>query len=134
MTGREYVQKHIVTVEDEPAIVDLLSYVLDAPQVLLTTCTDGAEGLAAIRDQVPDLVIMDLMLPVLNGWQVYDALREDEATRNLPVIILSVAGDESERREAFRGSEVDFFMNKPFDPRALRRIVQEILDIKIDAW
>jgi DNA-binding response OmpR family regulator len=124
-------QKTVVSIEDDPAIAELLKFVLAAPQLRVTQCRDGVEGLAAVCRVQPHLVVMDVMLPLMNGWQVYDAIRADEVVKNTPVLMLSVTRQELERQRAFRASAIDFYMNKPFDPRTLRRLVEEILGIPI---
>ncbi len=131
--GREIVrlQKNIVTIEDEPSIAELLNFVLDAPQLHVTPCYDGTDGLDAVRRLHPSLVIIDVKLPDMSGWQVFDTIRADKSLSQIPIIVLSVTGPESERRHLLRGSSIDFVMNKPFAPRALRRSVEKILGLQI---
>lgn len=124
-------KKLVLTIEDQPAIADLLGFLLDATELEVKRSDNGAEGLEMIKKLRPDLVIMDVMMPVMDGWQVFDAVRHHEATQNIPIIMLSVARQEPERRVAFRGSHLDFYMTKPFDVASLRRMVQEILGIEI---
>lgn len=127
--GTVIAEKTIVAIEDDPYIGELLTIVLASPLLNVTHCSDGEEGLAMVRQIHPDLLITDVMLPLLNGWQVYDAVRSDEseAVKNTRILMLSVTRQELERQRAFRGSTIDFYMNKPFDPRTLRRKVEEIL-------
>lgn len=124
-------QSTIVTIEDDPSIGDLLSFVLLSPLLNVTYCSDGIEGLEAVTSIHPDLVIMDVMLPLMSGWQVYDAIRANEILKNTKILILSVTRQEFERQRLFRGSSIDFYMTKPFDPRTLRRTVEEILGLQI---
>ncbi len=102
MPTQEDSRKAIVTIEDEPSISDLLNHVLDAPQLDVTHCSDGAEGLDAVRRLRPDLVIMDVMMPEMDGCQVYDAIRNEDDIKATPVLVLSVTGQEFERSRAFR--------------------------------
>jgi CheY-like chemotaxis protein len=124
-------RKTILTIEDEPEIADLLGFLLEASQLAVTKCDNGVEGLELVRRLKPDLVIMDVMLPQMGGWQVYDEVRKDEQLKHIPIIMLSVAYQDFERRRAFRGSSIDFYMTKPFDALSLRRKVQEILGFEI---
>ncbi|MBI5931847.1 MAG: response regulator [Chloroflexi bacterium] len=124
-------KKLVLTIEDQPAIADLLVFLLDASELEVKRSDNGAEGLAMVKELKPDLVIMDVMMPILDGWQVFDAVRQDETTQNIPIIMLSVARQDPERRTAFRGSQLDFYMTKPFDVAALRRMVEEVLGLEI---
>lgn len=125
--------KTIVVIEDEPSIVDLLTFILETPQLELKLCRTGDEGLATVVGTRPDLILLDVMLPGVNGWEIYDYVRSDERLKNTPIIVLSVTQPENtERRRAFQGSKIDFYMNKPFDMHALRRQIEEML--KINLW
>lgn len=124
-------RKTVLTIEDQPAIADLLSFLLEASELEVKHCDDGAEGLAMVKDLKPDLLIMDVMLPTMGGWEVYDTIRGDEKVKEVPIIMLSVAHQETDRRAAFRGSNIDFYLTKPFDVNTLRRKVQEILGLEI---
>ncbi len=124
-------KKLVLTIEDQPAIADLLGFLLDATELEVKRSDNGAEGLDMIKTFKPDLVIMDVMMPTMDGWQVFDAVRQDESVQNIPIIMLSVARQDPDRRIAFRGSHLDFYMTKPFDVVSLRRLVQEILGLEI---
>jgi CheY-like chemotaxis protein len=124
-------QKVIVTIEDDSQIAELLEIVLNAEQLIVSKCSNGMEGLEAVRAQKPDLVILDVMMPVMSGWQVYDEIRADEAVAQTPILMLSVTRQKVERRQTFRDSKIDFYMNKPFDMLKLRRQVEEILELNI---
>ncbi len=124
-------KKLVLTIEDQPAIADLLGFLLDATELEVKRSDNGSEGLDMIKTFKPDLVIMDVMMPTMDGWQVFDAVRQDESVQNIPIIMLSVARQDPDRRIAFRGSHLDFYMTKPFDVVSLRRMVQEILGLEI---
>jgi DNA-binding response OmpR family regulator len=124
-------QKVIVTIEDDSQIAELLEIVLNAEQLIVSKCSNGMEGLEAVRVQKPDLVILDVMMPVMSGWQVYDHIRSEEAIAQTPILMLSVTRQKAERRQTFRDSKIDFYMNKPFDMLKLRRQVEEILGLNI---
>lgn len=125
------IKKLVLTIEDQPAIAELLGFLLDATELDVKRSDNGAEGLEMIQKLKPDLVIMDVMMPTMDGWQVFDTVRQDEATQNIPIIMLSVARQDPERRVSFRGSHLDFYMTKPFDVVSLRRLVQEVLGLEI---
>lgn len=126
------IRKTLVAIEDEPSIIDLLGFVLETPLLNIKTCATGDEGLVTIVETKPDLILLDVMLPGLNGWEIYDYVRNDPNLKDIPILVLSVTQPESrERRAAFRGSPIDFYMGKPFDMIALRRKIEEMLGIAI---
>ena len=132
MSEKSTSQKVIVTIEDDSQIAELLEIVLDAKQLVVTRCSNGMEGLETVRAQKPDLVILDVMMPVMSGWQVYDQIRAEESIAQTPILMLSVTRQKAERRQTFRDSKIDFYMNKPFDMLKLRRQVEEVLEL--DIW
>lgn len=79
----------IAIIEDEADISSLLAHCFTCEVYQATTTRDGQAGLDIVRRLRPDLVILDLLLPRLNGWDVFDALRANEATRGIPVVVLS---------------------------------------------
>jgi DNA-binding response OmpR family regulator len=124
--------KTIVMVEDESAIIDLVAHLLQASQLEIIPCQTGPHGLATIFDRHPDMVILDVMLPGINGWKIYDQVRNDENLKHTPILMLSVTQrDEFERRENFGRNNIDAYLTKPFDTATLRRTVQEMLGVNI---
>jgi len=118
----------VVSVEDEPEIAELLKIVMRSPAIELYHADNGPDGLALIRTIRPDLVMLDVMLPGINGWAVYDAIRADATLHTTPVIMLSVLRETPERRQAFARSTIDVYMTKPFDTIRLRREIERLLD------
>jgi DNA-binding response OmpR family regulator/DNA-binding CsgD family transcriptional regulator len=116
--------KHILVVEDEVDLANLVQVNLDLAGYAVTVARDGAEGLAAIRRERPDLVLLDVMMPVLDGWQVLRAIEEDAALRGLPVIMLTAL---SEERDIIRGhlQGAVRYVTKPFEMQVLLRTVEE---------
>lgn len=124
--------KTIVMVEDESAIIDLVSHLLEASQLQIVACKTGPHGLTTIFETHPDMIILDVMLPGINGWEIYDQVRGDDDLKNTPILILSVTQrEEFERRENFGRTNIDAYLTKPFDTATLRRIVQEMLGVNI---
>jgi DNA-binding response OmpR family regulator len=121
------VDYRVVLVEDETAIVELLGIVLGHPQIELHTASDGPNGLALIRRVKPDLVMLDVMIPDMDGWEVYDAMRADPAFEQTPVIMISVIHERPERRRAFARSKIDLYVTKPFDALRLRGEITRML-------
>ena len=122
--------KRIVAIEDDPQIAELLELLLESPDLTIIKCANGREGLDCVLKSRPDLIITDVKLPELTGWEVFDAVRSNPNTRNTPIIMLSVAQLDFERSESFTRSTKDFYMSKPFDLLKLRRQIRDLLDIE----
>jgi len=104
--------RHIVIIEDEPDIAQLLACRFGSEGFSVATATDGCAGLHAVHLKRPDLIILDLLLPAMNGWEVCRSLKANLATRDIPVIIVSAIGT-LEDRVALLEMGVDDFIVKP---------------------
>jgi len=80
-------RKYILCVEDEPEMIDLIRLILGRRGFEVKGATGGTEGLKMIREEHPDLVLLDLMMPDMDGWEVYQQIKADEKTRDIPVIV-----------------------------------------------
>ncbi len=116
----------VLVIEDEADIAALLAYQLTKAGYRVETTANGADGLAALRRELPDLVVLDLMLPGLSGIEVLNKIREEPDWGALPVLILTAKRDPDDR---IRGLEsgADDYLIKPFSPRELVLRVQAIL-------
>ena len=119
-------QKTIVIVEDEPDILDVLSYNLNREGFEVATSQNGAECLKLIRRLLPDLVLLDLMLPGLDGLDVCRHLRSNNLTQNIPVIMVTAKGEESDVVLGL-GIGADDYITKPFSPKELIARVKTVL-------
>jgi len=116
----------ILIVEDDNDIAKLIAHYLEKNSYGFEITPDGTRALAAARDTPPDLVILDLMLPGLNGLDVCKALRYDARTASLPIIMLTARGEESERILGL-DSGADDYIVKPFSPNELMARVRALL-------
>ena len=118
--------KKILVVDDEPDIVELVSYNLKKEGFHVSAAADGEEGLAKIRKGRVDFLILDLMLPGLQGAELCRILRNDPKTKNLPIVMLTAKGEEVDR---ILGLEIgaDDYITKPFSPRELVARVKAVL-------
>jgi two-component system, OmpR family, phosphate regulon response regulator PhoB len=124
--------ERILVIEDEPDIAEVLEYNLEKEGFAVETVRRGDAGLEAIRRQPPDLLVLDLMLPGLDGLEITRLLKRDPGTARLPIVMLTARGDELDR---IVGLELgaDDYIPKPFSPRevvlrikaVLRRLRQE---------
>ncbi len=116
----------ILIAEDEPAQMELLRYNMESADFRTVVATDGASALALVEEEMPDLVILDWMLPELSGIEVCRRIRSRAETRSLPVIMLTARGEESDR---VRGLETgaDDYLVKPFSQAELIARIRALL-------
>lgn len=112
----------ILVVEDSPVIRRLIQICLRADDIEVVTGEDGPSGLEAVTTESPDLVLLDIGLPGLDGWEVLKAIRSDPNVLNLPVVVLTAHAEEEARRRADEGG-ANGFIGKPFQPQDLRETV-----------
>ena len=116
----------ILIVDDEPDITELVSYNLKKAGYAVTSASDGEEALSQVREDRFDLIVLDLMLPGIHGMELCRILRNNEKTAQIPIIMLTAKGEESDK---IRGLETgaDDYMTKPFSPKELIARVQAVL-------
>ena len=123
---REPAMKKILVIEDDRDIVELVRYNLEKEGFHVLASGDGSTGLAQLRKSLPDLVVLDLMLPKLPGLEVCKEVRRDAALNRLPILMLTARGEEADR---VVGLELgaDDYVTKPFSPRELVARVKALL-------
>jgi len=118
--------KRVLVVDDEPDIVTLVAYNLRKEGYAVLSAVDGGEALSIIRKSLPDLVVLDLMLPGIHGLELCRMLREDPRTRGIPVIMLTAKSEEPDRVQGLEAG-ADDYLAKPFSPRELIARVKAVL-------
>jgi len=119
----------ILHIEDESEILELVTEILRHPQVTFMGAPDGATGLALASEHRPDLILLDIMLPGMDGWEVFVRLRASPETADIPVVMLTV---KNMPYDVARGSLVDRlegYIRKPFDIWELRKEIGANLGI-----
>jgi DNA-binding response OmpR family regulator len=116
----------VLIIDDEPNIVISLEFLLKREGWAVTVARDGEEGLAAIRAELPDLVILDVMMPRLDGFAVLQAVREDPALSRVRILMLTAKGREAEQKKG-RALGADAYMPKPFSTHELIAKARELL-------
>jgi DNA-binding response OmpR family regulator len=116
----------VVIIEDEPDIVEVMSYNLKREGYQVSASNRGDEGLALVRNLSPALVLLDLMLPGIDGLSICQQLKADPITRDIPLIIVSAKGEESDVVIGL-GFGADDYIAKPFSPRELLARVKAVL-------
>ena len=115
----------VLVVDDEKDVVDLLTFILQKDGHTVVQAYNGQQALDKVEEDIPDLMILDVMMPEVDGYTVMTRLNESDATRKIPIIILTAKG---QMRDLFSmASNVAAYIEKAFDPKTLREKVNEIL-------
>ena len=123
---------HILVIEDSPLVQKLLAVCLRDLNRPVEGALDGPSGLEAACGRPPAVVILDIGLPGMDGWEVLRRMRQDENCRTVPVLVLTAHAQEEYRLEADRRG-ADAFMTKPFEPDALRATLSRLLAVRTPA-
>ncbi len=123
-------QKRILCIEDEPEMIDLIRLILGRRGFQVSGATGGQAGLQAVRADHPDLVLLDLMMPDMDGWEVYQQMKADENTRNIPVIVVTAKAQSIDKVLGLHIAKVDDYIAKPFSPQELLSSVEKTLNQK----
>jgi two-component system phosphate regulon response regulator PhoB len=116
----------ILLIEDEADVADLVRYHLKKAKYRVLHALDGAEGLAMVQQERPDAVVLDIMLPRMNGFEVAKKLKSDPTTESIPVLILSAKGEAESRIKGLELGAEDY-LPKPFSPRELVLRIKALL-------
>ena len=120
--------KRILVADDESDVVELLKFLLEKDGYSVMTAANGKDALDLVKNEKPDLVLLDVMMPEMDGYSVQNQLLENPETKSIPVIILTAKG---QLRDVFAmAGNVKAYIEKPFDPKALRTKIQESLQTK----
>ncbi|TAL95451.1 MAG: phosphate regulon transcriptional regulatory protein PhoB [Rhodanobacter sp.] len=119
-------QKRILIIEDEAPIRDMVAFALRRADMLPVSASDAGEAQLAIAEEIPDLILLDWMLPGISGMDLARRLRRDELTRELPIIMLTARGEEADRIAGLEAG-VDDYVVKPFSTRELVARIKAVL-------
>jgi two-component system, OmpR family, response regulator VicR len=119
--------RQVVYIEDEQEMIDLVRLILNRRGFEITGANGGKQGLDKVRRLLPDLVLLDLMMPDMDGWDVYQQMKAEEATQNIPVIIVTAKAQSIDRVLGLHIAKVDDYISKPFSPQELVDSVERVL-------
>ncbi len=119
----------ILVVDDEVDVQNILSFRLEINGFSVVVASDGEGALEKIKSESPDLVLLDLMLPKINGFEVCRMVKFDDKHKTLPIIILSALDKEDDRKKALE-SGADAYFLKPFDLEGLLSKIRDLLAVK----
>ncbi|CAJ35876.1 response regulator transcription factor [Methanocella arvoryzae] len=120
----------IMIVDDEPDVVDLVKIVLKSEGYEVVTATSGKEALEKIGNEMPDLVLLDIMMPQMDGWEVYNHIKSNTKTRDIPVAMLTAKSQSIDKMIGLHVVQVDDYITKPFGRAELLERVKKILTEK----
>lgn len=121
--------KRVVCIEDEPEMIDLVRLILGRKGFYVIGANGGIEGLETVRREKPDLILLDLMMPDMDGWEVYQQIKADSGLREIPVIVVTAKAQSIDKVLGLHIAKVDDYITKPFGPQELLESVEKILGI-----
>ena len=119
--------KRVVCIEDEPEMIDLVRLILGRKGFQVIGANGGVEGLDTVRREKPDLVLLDLMMPDMDGWEVYQQMKADPELRDIPVVVVTAKAQSIDKVLGLHIAKVDDYITKPFGPQELMESVAKIL-------
>jgi two-component system response regulator VicR len=117
----------VVCIEDEPPMIDLVKLILKNRGFDVIGALGGKEGLDAIREHQPDLVLLDLMMPEMNGWDVYQQMKADDYMSTIPVIVVTAKAQNIDKVLGLHIAKVQDYITKPFSPAELLKSIDRVL-------
>lgn len=121
------VAKRVVCIEDEPEMIDLVRLILGNRGFDVIGANGGVEGLETVRREKPDLVLLDLMMPDMDGWEVYQQMKADSELRAIPVVVVTAKAQSIDKVLGLHIAKVDDYITKPFGPQELLESVEKII-------
>ncbi len=117
----------VVYIEDELEMIDLVRLILGRKGYEVIGAHGGRNGLRLVKEQLPALVLLDLMMPDMDGWEVYQQMKADEKTRQIPVIVITAKAQSIDKVLGLHIAKVDDYISKPFSPQDLLNSVEKVL-------
>lgn len=119
--------KKIAYIEDEAEMIDLVRLILGRRGYTVLGANGGREGVELVRKEIPSLVLLDLMMPDMDGWDVYHQIKSEEQIRDIPVIVITAKAQNIDKILGLHIAKVDDYISKPFSPQELLDRVEQIL-------
>jgi len=120
--------KSVLLIEDDPFLVDIYTTKLKEAGFSVETAMDGEEGFQKVKEKMPDIILLDIVLPNINGWEFLRKIEEDERLKNLKVVILSNLGQKAEVEKGLKLGAVKYLIKAHYTPSEVVEMVKQILD------
>lgn len=119
--------RRVIYIEDDPEMIDLVTMILSRRGFTVKGAHGGRKGLDMVVQEIPHLILLDLMMPGMDGWEVYQQIKGNEATKNIPVIVITAKAQPIDRVLGLHIAKVDDYISKPFRPQELIESVEKVL-------
>lgn len=119
-------QKRVLVVDDEPDVLLLCRVNLEFEGYEVSTAPDGEAGFAACRELRPDVVLLDVMMPKMDGWQVLEAIKADEELKDIPVVMLTAKVQDEDQIRGWSAGAAEY-ITKPFSPLSLSQVIGDVI-------
>ena len=123
-------KKRIICIEDDQGIIDLIKLILTRRGFEVIGAVGGREGLEMMERNAPDLVLLDLMMPDMDGWEVYHQMKAHDGMKNIPVIVVTAKAQNIDKVLGIHIAKVDDYITKPFSPQELLDSIERVLTRK----
>ena len=123
----------VVCVEDEPEMIDLIRLILGRKGYEVIGAHGGMAAMQIIQEQMPDVILLDLMMPDMDGWEVYQKLKAEDELKNIPVIVVTAKAQSIDKVLGLHIAKVDDYISKPFSPQELLDSIDQILNRAADS-
>jgi len=120
--------KKIVYIEDDIEMTYLIKMILERKGYEIISTNNGLEGFELVEKENPDLVLLDLMMPEIDGWEIFQQLRSNNKTENIPVIVISAKAQPIDKVLGLQVAKVNNYVGKPFKPQELIESIESILE------
>ena len=120
-------KKRILCIEDEEEMIELTRLVLEREGFEVLGAVGGAQGLETLREKKPDLVLLDLMMPDMDGWEVYRQMKADQELADIPVIVVTARAQTIDKVLGLQVAKVADYITKPFGPKDLIDSIKRVL-------
>jgi len=121
-------KKRILCIEDEAEMIDLTRIVLERGGYEVLAAVGGTRGLEMIKEEKPDLVLLDLMMPDIGGWEVYRQIKADPELVHIPIIVVTAKAQSIDKVLGLQVAKVDDYITKPFGPKELLASIERVFN------
>ena len=119
--------KRVIYFEDESEMVELVRIILGREGYHVKGVREGQIGLQAVKEELPDIILLDLMMPDMDGWEIFRQIKNDEATMNIPIIVITAKAQTVDKVLGLEVAKVDDYISKPFRPQELVERIEKVL-------